>query len=243
VDYPRYTRRGEFVFIGGYFYDPFYGPYPWWGRPLYPYPYYPIYDTRAFVRLMVKPNTAAVYVDGFYAGIVDDFDNLFQSLPLPPGGHEIAFYLDGFRTERRRIYLRPGSSLRIREDLERLPEGVRSEPPSLATPPPPPPEGTYAPPRTPPSRQPRPPSPYAAPPAQADGYGTLALRVQPIDADVRIDGERWVTSDEGVFAVQVSAGRHRVEISKPGYQRYDADVNVREGEDMPLNVSLSPERR
>jgi hypothetical protein len=25
------------VFIGGYFYDPFFGPYPWWTRSLYPH--------------------------------------------------------------------------------------------------------------------------------------------------------------------------------------------------------------
>src|ERR1700736_7068656 len=32
------------VFIGGYFYDPFFGPYPWWGPGAYPYPYFPVYD-------------------------------------------------------------------------------------------------------------------------------------------------------------------------------------------------------
>jgi hypothetical protein len=67
--------RGH-VFIGGYFYDPFYGPYPWWPRTAYPYWYFPVYDKRAEVRLRVEPEEAedaAVYVDGFYAGVVDDF--------------------------------------------------------------------------------------------------------------------------------------------------------------------------
>jgi hypothetical protein len=80
------------VFIGGYFYDPFFGPYPWWPRPWYPHPYSPYYDMRAFLRLDVKPRNASVYVDGYYAGIVDDFDGIMQSLPLPPGGHEITLY-------------------------------------------------------------------------------------------------------------------------------------------------------
>src|SRR5438477_10103944 len=35
------------VFIGGYFYDPFFGPYPWWGPGTYGYPYFPVYDDRA----------------------------------------------------------------------------------------------------------------------------------------------------------------------------------------------------
>src|SRR5687768_11416346 len=29
---PYYGTRGSYVFVGGYFYDPFYGPYPWWPR-------------------------------------------------------------------------------------------------------------------------------------------------------------------------------------------------------------------
>src|SRR5687768_6795578 len=75
---PTVTVRGH-VFIGGYFYDPFFGPYPWWPRAAYPYWYVPIYDRHAEVRLRVEPKAAedaAVYVDGFYAGIVDDFNGV-----------------------------------------------------------------------------------------------------------------------------------------------------------------------
>ncbi len=240
---PRpFTMRGQLVFVGGYFYDPFFGAYPWWTRPVYPYPYFPIYDLRARVRVVAKPNDAAVYVDGFYAGISDDFDNAFQSLPLPPGGHEITLYLEGYRTVRRRLYLHPGSTLKLREAMELLPAGVRSEPPVLAAPVPLPPSGTFLPPRTEPRGQPRPPSPYATPP-QAVGYGSFALRVQPADADVLIDGERWVSSDHGQFIIRVSVGPHRVEITKPGYQRFSTEIQVREGEETPLNVSLSLEKR
>jgi hypothetical protein len=30
-------HRSNVVFIGGYFYDPFFGPYPWWPLEAYPY--------------------------------------------------------------------------------------------------------------------------------------------------------------------------------------------------------------
>ncbi len=126
---------GERVFIGGYFDDPFFGPYPWWRRPDYPYWYYPVYDARAELHIRVTPDAgklAAVYVDGFYAGIVDDFDGTFQSLHLPPGGHVIVLYLDGYRTVRHNLYLRPGSGFTLREVLVPLPDGERSEPPVLA---------------------------------------------------------------------------------------------------------------
>jgi PEGA domain len=226
--------RGQLVFIGGYFYDPFFGPYPWWGPAMYPYPYFPVYDRRAEVRILAQPQTAAVYVDGFYAGIVDDFDGAFQSLPLPPGGHTVVLYLEGYRTTRQSFYLRPGSTLKLRDSLERLPAGVVSEPPVVAPPIPPPPDGST-------TAAPRAPSTITTTPAPAedvDSLGTLELNVQPRDATVTIDGVRWLSSDEGRFVVDVPEGRHRIEVFKDGYARFSREVEVRRGETVPLNVSL-----
>jgi hypothetical protein len=95
----RVVVRGP-VFVGGYFYDPLYGPYPWWPRTGYPHWYVPIYDQRADLRVKVTPKDSAVYVDGFYAGLVDEFDGVFQALPLPPGGHRVLLYRPGYRSER-----------------------------------------------------------------------------------------------------------------------------------------------
>ena len=91
----HFAVRGHVVFVGGYFYDPHFGPYPWWGPGLYQYPYFPVYGLHANVRVLATPKEAAVYVDGFYAGVVDDFDGVFQSLPLPSGGHDITLYYPG----------------------------------------------------------------------------------------------------------------------------------------------------
>lgn len=236
----RTFRRERVVFVGGYFYDPFFGRYPWWARLDYPYSYYPIFDNRAIVRVMVTPTDAAVYVDGFYAGIVDDFNGFFQGLPLPPGGHEIVFYLDGYRTARHRVYLARGSTFRLRDALVWLPPGVISEPPTYAPPLPPPPDGSYAPPRT--SRAA--PPPVATPaPATRIPYGTLSLRIQPADAEVWIDGERWWSSSAGQFVVALEAGGHRLEVVRSGYRTYTSDIRMGDGETLPINVSLSPESR
>jgi hypothetical protein len=176
-----------------------------------------------------------VYIDGFYAGIVDDFNGVFQALPLTPGGHTIVLYLDGYRTARHNIYLSPASSFKLRATMERLPAGVTSEPPELAPPVPAPPAGTYRTPATPAGK----PLPEAVPRAPAAvGFGTLDLYLQPATADVTIDGQRWLSSDEGHFMVQVPAGKHRVEVTKPGYRGFTTEIEVREGEAMPLNVSL-----
>lgn len=225
--------RGHVVFIGGYFYDPFFGPYPWWGPAMYPYPYFPVYDRRAEVKVLVTPKTAAVYVDGFYAGIVDDFNGAFQSLPLPPGGHTIVLYLDGYRTARQSFYLRPGSTLKLRETLARLASGETSEPPVVAPPIPPPPQGSTTAPRTPTTA-----ATAAAPPEHVDSFGTLELTVQPRGATVTIDGMRWVSSDEGRFIVDVPEGRHRIEVFQDGYARFSREVEIRRGDTVPLNVSL-----
>jgi hypothetical protein len=66
----------------------------------------------------------------------------------------------------------------------------------------------------------------------------LDIFVQPTSADLTIDGQRWVTSDEGHFLEQVPAGKHRVEIKKPGYRQFTTEIEVGDGQTVPQNVSL-----
>jgi hypothetical protein len=231
---PRPAKRGSFIFIGGYFYDPFFGPYPWWPRGTYPPWYYPAYDFHAEVRVAATPRHAAVYVDGFYAGLVDDFDGTFQRLALPAGGHRIALYLDGFVTQEFSVYLRPGSTFTLHHTMLRLAPGDTSDRPEVAAPVPPPPPGTYTPPRSTPPSLPTTPSSAPLP----EHVGTVEVRVQPATAEVVIDGTRWLSSDPGLFVVQVPVGRHHVEVTAPGYRPFATDVQVSEGDPTPLNVSL-----
>lgn len=225
------------VFVGGYFYDPFFGPYPWWGAAAFPYGYYPIYDDRAEVRLSVTPNEAAVYVDGYYAGSVDDFDGMLQSLPLSPGGHDISVYLEGYRTVHQHMYLTPRKSYRVRYTMQQLASGETSEVPPIAPPVPPPPPGSAFIPRPPAGGAQLPPPPQLS---MSVGFGTLMLRVQPSDAEVLIDGERWNTSSPGErLTVQLTAGTHHIEVRMSGYTSFNTDITVQQRESMPLNVSLS----
>jgi len=54
---------------------------------VYPFPpyRYPNIHADASVRLDVSPRDAEVYVDGYYAGVVDDFDGILQRLRVEPG--------------------------------------------------------------------------------------------------------------------------------------------------------------
>lgn len=126
--------------IGGRsYYQPWTGGYPWWPYYYGGYPYwydwnYPAYDVTASVHLHVKPDRAAVYVDGYYAGVVDDFDGTFQSLDVEPGGHTITLYLDGYQTFQRSVYTTLGHHVSIHHTMEPLAPGAQSERPVAAPP-------------------------------------------------------------------------------------------------------------
>jgi len=234
----------------------FYGFAGQWGYPIYPPPYYgyPVGAPDSSVRLEVKPKQAEVFVDGYYAGIVDDFDGTFQRLRVTPGQHEIELYLDGYRTVRQKVYLPVNDSFKIKYTMERLTAGeqpeARPQPPN----PPPAPGGSpnYPPPgyvgrqpgrMPPPPPQQQPPPPENAGGAQASAYGTLSVRVQPGDAEVSIDGQPWRGADgRDRLVVDIAEGSHTVEIRKAGYRTYVTQVDIRHGQTTPINVSLRGEQ-
>jgi hypothetical protein len=255
-------------YYGGYYanpfwfgpaYDPWYGfgyQYPY-GYPPYPYRY--SYDPGGEIRVEVTPKQAEVYVDGYYAGIVDDFDGVFQRLPVEPSEHEIALYLDGYRTVHQKIYVTPRNTFKLKYAMEKLGPGEQPEPrPEPVNPPPqaqsaeqppmrpqgPPPGRGPAGRRMPPQQPPQNPPPGAGG-QEASAFGTIAIRVQPSDVDVMIDGERWRGPEaQDRLLVQVSEGRHTVEIRKAGFRTYVTEVEVRRGDTTALNVSLrTPDER
>ena len=84
-------------------------------------------------------------------------------------------------------------------------------------------------------------TPPASRGGQRDDFGTLAIRVQPGDAEILIDGERWDGSAEGGsrLSVELGEGPHRIEIRREGYRSYTANVRIRRGQTETLNVSLT----
>ena len=239
-------RRGGVV-IGAYYrplflsmvYDPFYDPFyypPYWN----PYGRFPRRGARQFfygdasLRLQVTPRETQVFVDGYYAGIVDDFDGVFQRLDLESGGHEIALFLPGYRTLTEKVMLRRGRTLQLRHTMMPLASGDTFEPPAV----------------TPVPERPSQPAPgrvdrdeeetrNAAPRIGDASFGALAIQVQPADAEVLIDGERWEgPAVDEALVVQLAPGAHRVEVRKEGYRSYTAQVDVHNGQTTPINISL-----
>ena len=58
-------------------------------------------------------------MDGYYAGIVDDFDGIFQRLNVPPGRHEITLKLEGYRTQHFKVYVPVDDTIKIHHDMVR----------------------------------------------------------------------------------------------------------------------------
>ncbi len=217
------------------------GPY----GPYGPYPYprgYVIDDFSASVRFSVDQKDAEVYVDGALAGEIDDFDGIFQSLRVRPGSHEIVVFKEGFRSVRESIYIEPYQTRKLKFDLEPLRPGDPAE----LRPTPPPPGSQPDPQRPDYPRDPRArPVPRAEPPADRVPdtpvrFGTLSLRVQPADAEVLIDGEKWTGPAESQrLNIKLTAGQHSIEVRKAGYVTYTERVLIRSGTTMTLNVAMT----
>ena len=259
------------VFVGGYYYPSLYRASLWYspwspgyygyygyGPAYFQYPIYAgrgRYDNSGSVRLQISPRQAEVFVDGYFAGTVDDFDGVFQRLNIEPGDHEVQVYLAGYRSFTQRIYLQPGKSFNIKHAMEPLRPGEQASP------------------------RPDPASGAGQGPGDNDGggiargagrgargegagrgegrgargegrggraggpsegFGSLSLRVQPADAEVLIDGEPWRGSlENGPLVVQLGNGPHHIEIRREGYRSYLTDLGIVSGQTRTLNVALT----
>ena len=161
----------------------------------YPYGYgygYP-YDISGSLRLQVNPREAEVFVDGYYAGTVDNFDGTFQRLHVEPGEHDLEVFMPGHRSYQQKVYLQPGKTFNVRHAMEPLgpgdaeparPAGNRDRRAAIAF--------LAAPAAVAPRDRDADADPDPGPErASQSEFGSLAIRVQPGDASITIDGEAW----------------------------------------------------
>lgn len=255
----------------GFAWYPFYNPwYPYYSYPyrygFYPpypsyapfAPYYPAYGygygidaMTAAVRIDVKQRDAEVYVDGYLAGNVDQFDGTFQRLRLRPGEHDLVLYRDGMKTLQQHLYVGPGSDQKLQLQMAPLAPGETNGP--RPTPPPPAErdkerdkERDTEQDRQPRESWPRTQAPTRAPaievqPAEpsTSSFGSLAVVVRPADADVLVDGVVWkLQTGDSRLSIRLPDGRHKVEVRKAGFETYTEDIAIQRGRTLTLNVSL-----
>jgi hypothetical protein len=247
----RYHSPGNRGYGGyGYYYPYYYPPYAYgWNSAFYPYwgywdgyyygyygwpaPYGPIHvygDDVGSIRVQVHPKDAEVYVDGYYAGVVDDFDGFFQRLNVKAGRHEITLKLEGYKTNRVRLYVPVGGTVKIHLRMERgtssdVTQSVIGHPEKEAESMGGDDEGHEG-------DMPR--------QAGADNPlapGNVVLRIRPADASVYVDGE-FEGAAEQVESLDLPAGSHRIEAVRPGYLTAEQDVTVKSGETATVDLSL-----
>jgi PEGA domain len=244
-------------YYGGYYsYDPYFyfygGYYPYYGGGYYySRPYEPSYGYSApqgSLRLLVDPESTRVYVDGYYSGVVDDYNGLFQRLYLPMGKHVIVLRLDGYESQSLKVYVSPGETLKIHYTMERgsgdSPKelvfgdpGVEKYPPRLR-------DEDADDDRTvddsddgdraddaPPAHM------SMSQPDRGQSMATLRLGITPDDASVYVDGRFYGTAREA-RRVEVAPGQHKIEAVRPGYRTFEKDVEVAADGTTSLDVAL-----
>jgi hypothetical protein len=116
--YPCYPAWGGYCYYDPYWWDYYYGYGYGYGVGGGYYDYdQSDYDTGG-LKLKVKPRDAQVYVDGYFSGVVDDYDGVFQRLKLRAGAHRVELRADGFQPAVFDVLIVPGETVTYRTELK-----------------------------------------------------------------------------------------------------------------------------
>ena len=77
----------------------------------------PTKDATGELKIAATPSRAVVFVDGQYAGHVDEFDGVGKAMLLTPGQHRLHIALPGYLPFDTMVDLRPQQKLKIQTDL------------------------------------------------------------------------------------------------------------------------------
>jgi len=105
-----------------------YGVYPY-SRYGYPYPPYRFafpppgcvaqeIDAHGSLRLDLPQREAAVLVDSFYVGVVDDFNGVTEHLNLTPGPHHLELRAPGYETVTFDVNIEAGRTITYRTPMQ-----------------------------------------------------------------------------------------------------------------------------
>jgi PEGA domain len=77
----------------------------------------PTKDATGELKIAATPSRAAVFVDGQYAGHVDEFNGVGKAMLLTPGQHRLRIAIPGYLPFDTMVDLRPQQKLKIQTDL------------------------------------------------------------------------------------------------------------------------------
>ena len=113
MGYGLYSGLGWNPYFGDAW-DPYYSGYGGYSSG--------IYNTReqGNLKLKVKPRNAKVYVDGFFVGLVDEFDGAFQKLALNGGRHKVEVRAEGYETAEFDVLITPEQTVTFQGELKKI---------------------------------------------------------------------------------------------------------------------------
>ena len=132
----RYSYWSPFGYgygLGYFSYDPFlfsgygypgsfgYDPYSYTGGGGgggYSSGYSQAYRGVGSLRLKVKPAHAQVYIDGYYVGVIDSFDGVFQRLSIDAGPHRVELKAEGFEPVEFEVMVTPGDTVTYKGEMK-----------------------------------------------------------------------------------------------------------------------------
>jgi hypothetical protein len=124
---PRYIRPRIVTIVPyrPYVYRPSFGIGVYYGAGgSYPYGYTPrgYYDPipgRIYggLRIVDAPREAQVFADGYYIGIVNDFDGVFQHANLEAGTHRIEIEAPGYESVEFDVMVQPGRTITFNAEM------------------------------------------------------------------------------------------------------------------------------
>ena len=95
------------------------GYYDYGGYPTYAQDPFDAASPTGGLRLKVEPTDAEVYVDGSFAGIVDDFNGHFQQLKITAGPHRVEIRAPGYQPLVFDVSIQPRHTTEYRGALQR----------------------------------------------------------------------------------------------------------------------------
>jgi hypothetical protein len=158
-------------------------------------------------------------VDGFYAGLVDDFDGVFQHLALRAGPHLIEIRKTGFVSLAIELNLYPGESITYRRTME--PSGADAEPRVTVPIAPAFEEG-------------------ATPPTVDLPTGDVRFDVSPKNVEIYADGFYAGIVDDfnGSQHLHFAPGRHHIELKMNGYESVAVEVSIESARSITYRATL-----
>ena len=80
-----------------------------------------IHEIQDGTRLKVRPRFAEVYVDGYFVGVVNEYDGIFQRLRLEEGPHTVEVRHPGYEPLKLDVLIVAGEKVTFEGDLISLP--------------------------------------------------------------------------------------------------------------------------